>query len=280
VNCTILLNSEIFYRRDEEAARRFLDLREKFRALQTSEARPAMLRKAQELFKGTGYPYYLLCRQVQKGHKLAAMFHAQEILKIILHTLAVLNKACIDTRKLDQVLTLPQRPSALATTMQALMTTTAPAQLMQLTEKLLEDTRELLLAEQVKESGEDNFREVFVGTYPEFKAGIQHLMLACEREDPFTFELMSLYHELMIHIAWALTGAGYSDFNSIAEYEQDLASLGIPDLLPYIEAGDFAGLHAQCHLFDQRLQEYLLEHDVPLNSFPSVEALQVYLANR
>ena len=281
VNCTILLNSEIVYQRDEEAARRFLDLRESFRALQTPEAHPAMLRKAQELFKGTGYPYYLLRRQAEEGHQLAAMYHAQEILKIVLHTLAVLTHACIDTRKLEQVLALSKLPPDFAGKVQALMTTADPAQLLQATEDLLDGTRALLLEEQAKESsGEVNFREVFDSTYPEFKASIQHLMLACEREDLFTFELMSLYHELMIHMAWALSGAGYSDFNSIAEYEQDLPALGFPNLLPYIEVGDFAGLYEQCRLFDRRLREFLAERGVSLNSFATLDALQAYLASR
>jgi predicted nucleotidyltransferase len=281
VNCTILINSEIVYQRDEEAARRFYDLRKKFRALQAPEARPAMLRKAQDIFKGIGYPYYLLRRQVENGHQLAAMYHAQDILKIVLHTLAVLNQACIDTRKLDQVLALPKLPPDFAGKVQAVITTADPAELLQATEELLDGTRALLLAEQLKErGGEAKFLEVFSGTYPEFKAGIQHLMLACEREDPFTFELMSLYHELMVHMAWALTGVGYSDFNSIAEYEQDLAALGFPNLLPFFAAGDFAGLYEQCRLFDRRLREFLAERGVSLNSFATLDALQAYLKTR
>jgi len=60
---------------------------------------------------------------------------------------------------------------------------------------------------------------------------------------------------LMIHTAQALTGIEYSDFNCLAEYEQDLVALGFPDLLPYVAARDFAGLHEQCQAFDQRLQQ-------------------------
>jgi hypothetical protein len=160
------------------------------------------------------------------------------------------------------------------------MTTADPDKLLQATGALLGSTRSLLLHEQMQQGGDKNFAEVFEATYPEFKATIQHLMLACEREDPFSFELMSLHHELMIHMAWALTGIDYSDFNSIAEYEQDLAALGFPDLLPYIEAGDYAGLHEQCRLFDRRLQEYLSEQGVALNSFATLDELRAYLDGR
>ena len=278
VFCTILMNSEIIYQRDEEAARRFLALRERCRELQEPQARPDMLRKAQEIFQGAGYPYYLLQQQAARGHQLASMKHAQDVLKAVLHALAVCNQACIDTRKLDQVLALPKLPPGFAEMVHKIMTTADPAQLLQATETLMNAARALLLAEQAVAQGhEPNFPEVLSGTYPEFKAGIQHLMLACEQENAYTFELMSLYHDLMIHMAWAATGIGYSDFNSIAEYEQDLAALGFPDLLPYIEAGDFAGLHEQCQLFDQRLQQFLIAHDVALNSFSTVDELQAYL---
>ena len=281
VNCTVLMNSQIVYQRSEEAAQRFHALRARLRALQQPEARPAMLRKAQEIFQQTGYQYYLLRQQATRGHQLASMKHAQNILKTVLHALAVCNQACIDTRKLSQVLALPKLPVDFAETVDGIMNTADPAQLLPAAERLMQTTRDLMLAEQaLVQSSERTFPDVFNGAYPELKGDIQHLMLACEREDAFNFNLLSLYHELMIHTAWALTGIGYSDFNSIAEYEQDLAAMGFPDLLPYVEAGDFAGLHEQCQLFDQRLQQFLSEHDVALNSFATLNELQEYLDDR
>jgi len=280
VNCTILLNSQIVYRRTEEAAARFEALRERFRDLQKPQARPLLQRKAQEIFQDAAYQYYLVQQAAAQNRSLAAMRHAQETLKTILHCLAVLNQACIDTRKLDQILTLPKLPDGFEEAVNEIMTTADPNKLQQATGALLSATRSLLLLEQTQQRASRRFAEVFEATYPEFKANIQHLMLACERENPFTFELMSLYHELMIHMTYALTGINYSKFNSIADYEQDLAALGFPDLLPYIEIGDFAGLHEQCQLFDQRLQEYLTEQGVPLNSFATLDELQAYLDSR
>lgn len=281
VNCTVLMNSQIVYQRSEEAAKRFQALRARLRALQQPEARPAMLRKAQEIFQQTGYQQYLLRQQATRGHQLASMQHAQNILKTVLHTLAVYNQACIDTRKLDQVLALPKLPEDFAETVGGMMNTADPAQLLPTAERLMQTTRDLLLAEQaLVQRSERTFLEVFNGAYPELKGDIQHLMLACERGDTFNFNLLSLYHELMIHMAWAFSGIAYSEFNSIAEYEQDLAAMGFPELLPYVEAGDFAGLYKQCRLFDRHLQEFLTEHDVALNSFATLNELQEYLDDR
>lgn len=102
-------------------------------------------------------------------------------------------------------------------------------------------------------------------------------MLACERQDLFSFTLTSFYHELMVHMAQAFTGVEYSSFNSLAEYEQDLVAMGFPDLLSYVVAKDFEGLLQQCRLFDQRLQHFLTEHAVPLNAFGATDALKAHL---
>ena len=278
ISATVLLKNEIVYQRSEAAAERFRTLPAKLRALQQPDARPAMLRKAQDIFKGIGYQYYLLRRQTENGHQLSCMQHAQHILKSVLHCLMVCNQACIDTRKLSEVLALPKLPEGFADIVNRITTSFKPEALLPACEALLNTTRALLLAEQQEVQRNDStFSAVFHAAYPEIKGDLQHIMLACERQDMFHFMLMSLYHELMIHMAQAFTGIEYSDFNTLAEYEQNLTALGFPDLLPYVVAGNLDGLHQQCRIFDRRLQEFLTEHDVPLNAFATVDELEKFL---
>jgi hypothetical protein len=66
-----------------------------------------MLRKAQTIFQETGYPYYLLRQQAATGQQLVSLPSARNILRSVLHCLAVCNQACMTTRKLDKVLALP-----------------------------------------------------------------------------------------------------------------------------------------------------------------------------
>ena len=281
VSCTVLLKSQIVYQRSETAAERFRALTARLRALQQPDARPAMLRKAQEIFQGIGYQYYLLRQQAALGHQLSCLQHARNILKAILHCLMVCNQACIDTRKLAQVLALPKLPVGLAETVDRVTKATEPGELLSACETLLHTTRDLLLVEQqLVQRSATTFPAVFDAAYPELKGDLQHIMLACERQDMFNLNLMSLYHELMVHMAQAFTGIEYSSFNSLAEYEQDLVALGFPDLLPYVVAGDFAGLYQQCQAFDQRLQQFLTEHSVALNAFATLDDLQKYLEVR
>jgi hypothetical protein len=51
-------------------------------------------------------------------------------------------------------------------------------------------------------------------------------------------------------------------------------------MLPYVAAGDFAGLHRQCLLFDQRLRAFLAERAVALNDFATLEDLKAFLNTR
>jgi hypothetical protein len=281
ISCTVLLENQVVYQRTKEVGERFRELPMRLHALQRSESRPIMLRKAQEIFQSIGYQYYLLKQQAKNGHLLSCLQLAQHILKTVTHCLMICNQACIDTRKLSQVLSLPKLPIGFAETVNWVINTSVPDDILKACEVLLNTTRELLLAEQrqVQRSAE-TFLKVFNSAYPELKGDLQHLMLACERQDMYNFNLVSLYHELMIHIAQALTGIKYSNFNCIAEYEQNLETLGFPNLLPYVVAKDFDGLHRQCQLFDQHLQRFLIEYLVALNVFSTLDELQKNLEAR
>lgn len=278
VSCTVLLKSAIVYARDEGVAARFRSLPDRLLALQQPAARREMVVKAHRIFAETGYQVYLLRQQAAKGHRLACLYHARAILKSVLHCLMVCNQACIDTRKLDQVLALPRLPDDFAGTVRRVTHATDPGELLAATERLLETTRELLLLEQqAAMQVETTFAEVFDAAYPELKGDLQHLMLACERGDWLNLTLVSLYHELMIHMAQVFRGIQYTGFNSPVEYEQDLAALGFPDLLSYLVAGDLTGLHRQCRAFDERLRQFLTENGAALNAFEDLDALGRHL---
>ena len=280
VSSTVLLHSQIVYQRSQSPAERFRALPARLAALQQPEPRPAMLKKAQELFQRTGYSYFLLRQQSANGHLLACFEHAQQILSTVLHCLAVCNQACIDTRKLVQVLGLPKLPVGFATTVERMTQAHAPDELLSACEMLLNTTRNLLLVEQRQiHDDKATFPAAFGAGYPELKADLQHLLLACERQDLFALRgpLLSLYRECLWPSRVGSTGIEYSSFNSMTDYQQDLVALGFPALLPHVEVGDFAGLHRQCLVFDQHLRRFLTEHSVELYTFATVDELQKYL---
>ena len=114
----VLLENRILYQRNAAAAERFRALSAQLFILLQPEARPDMIRKAQKTFQETAYPYYLLRLQAAAGHTLGCCQQAQSILQTVLHSLAVCNQACIDTRKMAQVMALPKLPADFARTVE------------------------------------------------------------------------------------------------------------------------------------------------------------------
>jgi hypothetical protein len=280
VSASVLLHSRILYQRDDAAAQRFHSLAARLEALQQPDAQPEMLRRALEIFRAVGYDAYLLRLAAEAGHTLASLQHTQAILRAVLHGLAVANQAVVDTHKPEQVLALPRLPADFAATLQRAVAAHEPAELLAATEALLRSTREFLLAEQRRTLRHHaTFPVVFDAAYPELKRDLQGVLLGCERQDLYRLKtsLLSLYHELARMLAEALTGVEYGSFNSLAEYEQDLAALGFPALAPHLAAGDFDALHRQCLAFDQHLRRFLTERSVELNDFATLAELQAFL---
>jgi RimJ/RimL family protein N-acetyltransferase/predicted nucleotidyltransferase len=280
VSASVLLHSRILYQRDEAAAQRFHSLAARLEALQQPDAQPEMVRRALEIFRTVGYDAYLLRLAAEAAHATACLQHTQAILRTVLHCLAVANQAVVDTRKPEQVLALPRLPADFAATVQRAVAAHEPAELLAASEALLRTTRAFLLAEQRRILRyETTFPVVFDSAYPELKRDLQGILLGCERQDLYSLKtsLLSLYHELSRMLAQALTGVEYGSFNSLAEYEQDLAALGFPALTPHLATGDFAALHRQCLLFDQHLRTFLTERAVELNDFVTLDDLQRFL---
>jgi hypothetical protein len=276
----VLLENRILYQRNEAAAERFRALSAQLFTSLQPEARPDMIRKAQKTFQETAYPYYLLRLQAAAGNRLGCCQQAQSILQTVLHTLAVCNQACIDTRKMAQVLALPKLPVDLAATVERISASFDPDELLSACETLLHSTRELLLAEQSRVLRQGAiYPDVFHSAYPELQNDLHHVMLACERKDLFSLKtsLLSLYQELSLAIARVVSGVEYSGFNGLSEYEQDLVALGFPPLLPHLLSEDFEQLHQQCKLFGKRLKDFLVENRVELHTYATVNDLRTAL---
>ena len=283
VSSSVLLHNRILYQRNDTAAERFSALADRLRAWQEPAARRDMVRRALEIFQSSGYDYYLLCEQAAAGHTTGTLKSAQAILRTVLHCLAVVNQACIDTRKLEQVLALPRLPDGFAATVARVTQAMAPHEVAAATEALLQSTRALLLDEQRDCLTEPaSYPAAFHAAYPELKRDLQAVMLGCERAEMMAVKgaVLSLLHELSRMVAQAESGFVAESFNPLADYAQDLTALGFPDLVGPMLAGDFGMLHDRCLAFDRRLRTFLAEHDVALNDFAALDELQRFLAVR
>ena len=276
-SASVLLHHRILYQRTEATGQRFQALASRLQALLQPAEQAGMLRTAMEIFDSSAHDYYLLRLQVNAGSQQGCWHHSQAILRTILHCLAVCNQACIDTRKIEQVLALPELPPGFEESVNQFLSATGPADLLAAVDAVLHTTRGFLLSRQQQTlRQETSFPVEFEAGYPELKRDLQGVMRACESQELFALRtsLLSLLREMSLGISKVMTGIEYSGFNSLAEYEQNLAALGFPPLLAYAAAGDFAGLYRQCLAFDQRLKEFLTERSIPLNTFATLQELQ------
>lgn len=281
VSATVLLHNRILYQRSEAAADRLAALTARLRSLQMEEAKPKMVRRAQEIFQRTGYDYYLLCQHSSSEDIAGCLYQAQSILRTVLHSVAVCNQMPVDTRKLAQVLALPRLPAGFDEYVNRVVAAMTPAAVLAATSALLDATHVFLLEMQREFLREEaTWPAVFDAAYPELKRDLQAILQACEQENPFAAKnaVLSLLHEMSRAIAQAESGFVATSFNGLRDYECDLMVLGFPALTPHLLAQDYAELYRQSLAFDVRLKTFLTERAVKLNNFASLEELQQFLA--
>lgn len=280
---TILHDFEIVYEATAAAGARFRRLAERHAELERPEAKPAMVAKALAAFERVGYDVYLLERHARREDIRAAHRHANEVVQTVFHALVLLNQSRADTRRLGETAALPQAPADLARLVGRIVGARTCSELGEATHALLERTREVLLAAQAEQLRvEQSFPDRLDAAYPELRADLQRVMLACEHNDAFGAhtKLHSFLHELHIHLAQAARGVAYGSFNSSSEYRLRLDELGFPDLFPSLVAGRLDDLGELCVEFDRRLREYLGELGVELNSFGSLDELRAAMRER
>jgi len=274
---TIFHDVELVYEADSGAAERFRRLAARHAELERPEAKPAMVAKALAAFERVGYDVYLLTRGVGRDDLRAAHRLANQIVQTALHALVLLNQSRADKRRLEQMAALAEVPADLTGLIGRITGARTCGELVDATDDLLERTRELLLAAQAEHLRvPQSYPERLDAAYPELRADLQRVLLACERGDAYGAQtkLHSFLYELHIHLAQAERGVAFGTFNCLSEYRRPLGERGFPDPIPALVAGRFDDLAERCVAFDRRLREYLVDLGVGLNSFASLDELQ------
>lgn len=284
---SILDSHQVVYRRDEAAEHRFAGLITRHQALQRPAARAEMVGKALAIFQRAGhdrYQIHRLARTDAAGPEQmilnACRTHARRIVDYISHCLVVANQQQVDTRKLEELDRLPLKPVGLSATLESITAAQTVEQIRDGIGHLMDSTYSVLLDEQQRtHRSSAPFAAVLEAAYPELKADLQRILIACERRDRFGAlgKALALYHELTIHLAIAERGVRYSQFNSPADYQADLAARGFPELLDPAANGDFDRLYRQTLRFDERMRETLIEGGAALNDFADEAELTTWL---
>ena len=114
--------------------------------------------------------------------------------------MAVLDQTPADTRRRDAVLNLKCLPGDFAHTVNRVTTRSEPGDILVACEQLLDTTRDLLLREQLAVGAKaPSFPEVLGNAYPEFRGDLNHIRLACERENSVRLNEFATLDELEAH---------------------------------------------------------------------------------
>ena len=276
---TILYNSSLVYSRNEESKVKFDNLRSGLERNLSFDKRKDMIYKSMAQLKSASYQHFLI--SCSKGNSLECMFHAKNLVNELLLSLSQLNQQCIDTRKRDQINSLKLVPKDFMKLIDQLLYETGQENIEDLSFNLLNMTRELLVSEQRKlKNNAKDIKEALNEGYPEFKGDLQRTEIACEREDLLSSAYLLCIHEFMIHLAPAVEGVEYNEFNAMSDYFMDLAVEGFPDLVPYVQKKDFNGLKKGLMEFDQALRVFHRKHEIPLYEYGSLEDLDKFIKSR
>jgi hypothetical protein len=277
ISSSVLLANRILYARDEAAVARFHALSERLRGLLEPGSRPLALRGAQSVFERTSQPYLLLRASAADGHVLGCIQQSRSIVAGLFHCVAIANQRCVDTRKVEQVLDLPELPEGFAEAARLAIRSRRPDELVAACEQLLFGTRRFLVEQGLRAARPGaTYAEACRALYPEAKADLDRIVLAAERGDMLLAKttVTSMLVELTMRITQVETGMEVTGLHVAGDYERDLTALGFPALLPPLESGDLAELGVRAVAFDRRLRQFLSEHGVALNEFANLAALR------
>lgn len=280
---TILADLRIVHAASDQARARLDRLVRRHHELEQPEARATMVGKALTAFERTGFDFYQVSRTVELGEVSAARTHALGIIQTVFHALVLTNHSRADTRKLDEMLALERRPERLGELIDSVLRATEGADLVRRCSNLLSATHEFLLAEQAQTRRVPaSYSDRLGAAYPELRADLQRVLLACARRDLFGTQakLFSFLHELHLHLAQGERGIGYSGFNSADEYRHEPLAHESERLVELAVLGRFDELRDAAKRFDKRLRAYLGELGVGLYSYGSIDELRAALTAR
>jgi hypothetical protein len=156
-----------------------------------------------------------------------------------------------------------------------------PADILSACDELLHGVRELLLAEQREMLGRKaGISEIFSERdYPEMGNDFRHAIRSCALRDDLSMNrsILGVYDEISVRLAKAFRGEGFTGFNGLSEYEEDLRAYGFPDLSRAMLSGDHDAISAACAAFDGRLRAFLTERSIGLGVYESLEELKASL---
>lgn len=274
----LLTDVQLLYVRSPADRARFEQLQARIATLQLPEQRLFMVNKAIALFKQSGYRYFLLDVECNPADTFAWKREAWKIVETVLHALAVMNQTFYHSdcsKNLHEVLALPKRPAQLAEIMAVIVNAADYGQVKRAIQILLQQTKQILVAEHQTLTPRSSFAEQFRAYYPEIREQYNKILAACEEQNAqrALSALLQIQNEVADFLSRTTDGQSATELGAYHDYHATYQALGLPDLLPYVTAQDFVGLRQAVETFDHQIQAIITQHGVALNSIATPDEL-------
>jgi predicted nucleotidyltransferase len=275
---SLIVDSYIAYARSDEDRARFEQLKARIFELQQPQHRSRMIHKAIDLFKRTGYHYFLLDANCAQAELFSFKREAWKIVEIVLHALAVMNQTFYHDdcgKNLAEVLALPQKPARIEEILTAIIQSVDYETVKADIRTLLIEIRDLLNAQQREIGAITPFAEQFHAYYPEIREQLNKIETACDLKNNqrALSAIVQIQNEVADSLARSVDGKSSSGLNPYAAYNASYEAAGLPDLMRYIPSQDFDGLRKAIDDFDRKIQALLTQNNVPLNHLAAEEEL-------
>ena len=236
VSAGLLMNMKILYSRSKEDLERFNGLKDSLAALLNPERKPEMIKKALHEYKNVLNNLGKLRIEAAMESLPGIKFTGYDLVISCLECLALLNQTYFNygwDKNLQEVLELSVKPDKLCEHMETITLSKNIEKILETSEKLAYETRELLIEAQRETATVSSIQEELEDYYPGIIEYINKINSGIEKNDPFkaNFAAANIQGELSTMLSKGVTGVGDREFNLYSEIYPVYRDQGFPDLL-------------------------------------------------
>lgn len=284
VGPSLIAHAKVLYSRSEKDLARFDSLKAQIDELKKPINKGDMVGRALAEFQKTLF-YLGNLRLARLQSDLSNIRRASWLVVMsAVECLALVNQMYFNRgwdSNFNEILDLPVRPADLETSIPCITTSTDPDLIIDVAERLVIDTRSILLNEQRETAGSNSIGEMFTNYYPEIRDKVNKVLTRVGKNPVgASWAATFIQHEVAMFMEQAVTGIGFTDINLYDEYAYQYRKLSFPELMQFVKAGDEGLLAQKAEEFDTRVREWLTQNSIDLNYVESLEDLKRFLKGR
>ncbi|ERJ10910.1 nucleotidyltransferase domain-containing protein [Haloplasma contractile] len=273
----VITESKVLYFATDEDLERYESYRKSIFTMLKDTDGTLMLNKSYEYFNETYIYLYNMKYEVE--NLIDQCIESSKIISKIVMSVALANKTFYkggmgtnikDSFKLNQL------PTDYKSLIDRIIGANERDELLDSCETLIKNTRQFLLDQRIISKEREPYNPFFVGYYEELKSVINKMIRACEEQDQYSaFLIASYFHEEVAQfLTKAEEGIWYDDRNYYGEYSKCFDKLIGVNLMEFVTKKEFSLLKEAVLKFETNLVNLLLEKEVPMNVYDSIDEFE------